>query len=151
MTLFVAGLSPPHVTIAARAAFGSKWTRARGPARSKSPDEVETNDALDGSSGESNRGSPSESTGCMRSLEASAMPYGSGLNRRRTRPQSARRTASDAAKHGLDVASAPCMDPQRRPLLVANWKMHFTLREAQAQARRFRAAVAGLEHVDLVV
>ncbi len=43
------------------------------------------------------------------------------------------------------------MDTQRRPLLVANWKMHFTLREARAEAQRFRAAVEGLEHVDLVV
>ncbi len=43
------------------------------------------------------------------------------------------------------------MDSQRRPLLVANWKMHVTLHEAQALARRFRSATTGLEHVDFVV
>lgn len=43
------------------------------------------------------------------------------------------------------------MDARRRPLLVANWKMHVTLHEAQALASRFRAAAAGLEHVDFVV
>ena len=43
------------------------------------------------------------------------------------------------------------MDSQRRPLLVANWKMHFTLREAQSLARRFRSATSTLEHVDFVV
>ena len=43
------------------------------------------------------------------------------------------------------------MDPLRRPLLAANWKMHFTTREAETLARKLRAAVAPLEHVDVVV
>ena len=43
------------------------------------------------------------------------------------------------------------MDPLRRPLLAANWKMHFTTHEATAAARRLRAGVAQLGDVEVVV
>ena len=43
------------------------------------------------------------------------------------------------------------MDPLRRPLVAANWKMHFTTHEATAAARRLRAGLAQLGDVEVVV
>ena len=43
------------------------------------------------------------------------------------------------------------MDPLRRPLLVANWKMNLTAHEATSLARRLRSEAARLDHVDVVV
>jgi triosephosphate isomerase len=43
------------------------------------------------------------------------------------------------------------MDPLRRPIVASNWKMHLTTHEAVTVARRLRAAVTRLDHVDVLV